>query len=138
MFGSKQKQDREERLDRLGRRLVRVPLADEAEVERAASSPFLYARVRARINAEQKRPEAGEQRLLVARVWRAVGVMGAAALLAVGSLWLTAPTGDSFSVEGFLGAGNARFEQVAFTDRDPITNDEVLSAIVADEAEDAK
>jgi hypothetical protein len=44
-----------ERLDRFGEELLNVIEASEAEIDRAAASPFLYRRILARIEAERKR-----------------------------------------------------------------------------------
>jgi len=61
----------DERLDQLGRGLVRASAAEESEVERVASSPFLYARLRTRINAEAERREAGESWRVMLKIGRA-------------------------------------------------------------------
>src|SRR5260370_34930338 len=46
-----------EQLDCAGRIVLRAAAADEAGTEAAAASPFLFARVRAAIAAEQRRRE---------------------------------------------------------------------------------
>ena len=60
MIGKKINRRSEEQLDLLGREIVRASAMNEAEGESAAASPFLYARLRSRINAEREQREAGE------------------------------------------------------------------------------
>lgn len=45
----------DEKLDRFGDELMRAFEASEAEINTAAASPFLFRRIRARIEAEQQR-----------------------------------------------------------------------------------
>jgi len=139
MFGGKRNSNAHERLDLLGRSAVRASASDESAAESAASSPFLFTRVRARILAERERRETGERWLnMFAVVRRAVPVMGLATVLAVGSLWFAAPNTSStqnFSVDALVGQNDEEFERVAFADRGSLTNDEVLSAIMDDEQE---
>ncbi len=45
----------EEKLDRLGDELLRAFEATDAEINNAATSPFLYRRIRVRIEAEERR-----------------------------------------------------------------------------------
>ena len=59
MTGNKKSRKSDEQLDRRGRELVRASVSDETEIEAASSSPFLYTRIRARINAELERRVAG-------------------------------------------------------------------------------
>lgn len=50
----------DEELDRLGRQVLRSASQAEREIEAVADSPFLFARVRARIaEEERRRNEAG-------------------------------------------------------------------------------
>jgi hypothetical protein len=57
--------------------------AGEAEAERVAASPFLYARLRTRISAEEERRAGGETWLaLLGVVWRSVPAMALVALFA--------------------------------------------------------
>ena len=122
-----------ERLDQLGRDLVRVSAANEAEAEDASSSPFLYTRLRSRITQERQRREAGESWLtMLAVVWRTVPAM---ALVAVFALILFLSAGQSarsssgFSDEALLDARDVGVEQVVFADRQPLSGDEVLATI---------
>jgi anti-sigma-K factor RskA len=143
MAGEEKKFGLEGRLDRLGRTVVRAAASNEGEAEAAASSPFLYARLRARIAAEAVRREEGEGWLAVLGVvWRAVPAMALVAVFAF-AMFLSAGTPaqpqQGFSDEALLGRNNAGVEQVVFTDARTISNDDVLATIISDEnREDAR
>ncbi|MDQ3133526.1 MAG: hypothetical protein M3Q76_01810 [Acidobacteriota bacterium] len=138
MFKSKDRRQLDERLDRMGREVLRAASSHsgEAEAENIASSPFLYARVRASINAErERRAAAGDSwlsLLLVAR--RAVPAMALSAALAFSMFWfgggnaLTQPTLDN---EDLFAANEARIESIVFDERDALTNDEMFDSIIS-------
>jgi hypothetical protein len=138
MFGKKRDSGLNERLDRVGREIVRASAATETEAEAAASSSFLYARVRSRIAAERERREAGESWLAMLSVmWRTVPVMALATVFAL-VLFLSTSTGGagpagSFIVESLMDAPDAGVEQVVFADRQPLSSDEVLATILSDD-----
>jgi hypothetical protein len=141
MIDKKKNQGTRERLDRIGREVVRASAADETEVERFAASPFLYARVRSRIAAERARREEGESWLaMLGVVWRAAPAMALTAIFAFAMFWSasmgTQSTG-SFSVESLLGAPDAGIEQAVFTDRQPLSSDEVLATILNEDEREA-
>lgn len=130
-----------ESLDQLGRAIVRVSAANETEAEDAASSPFLYTRLRSRIAVERQRREEGEGWLtMLAVVWRTVPAMALVAVFAL-VMFLFSGTGASnqsggFSDEALLGTRNGGVEQVVFADRQP-SRDEVLSTILGDDEQGA-
>jgi hypothetical protein len=135
MAGEKFSDAREGRLERFAREVVRASAAGEAEAEEAADAPFLYARVRARIEEERRRREEGEGWLALFGVaWRAVPAMTLMAALAV-ALFLSSGAGDltpGFGVgaETLLGERDEDFEQVVLADSRTPSNDEVLSTII--------
>lgn len=140
MAGEKLDDARRERLERVAREVVRASAAGEPEAEAAAGSPFLYARVRARIEEERRRREEGEGWLALFGVaWRAVPAM---ALVAVMAFALFLSTGAAELTPGFgLGAeallgereDGGDFEQVVLADtRTPSNEDEVLSTIIGE------
>jgi hypothetical protein len=134
MIRKKRDRKRDERLDRIASEVVRASATNTDEAEAAASSPFHYARLSARINAERARREEGERWFaLLGVVWRAVPAMALMAVLAF-SLFLSAsrgtPAGGSFSDEALLGARDAGVEHVVFADRKPLSSDEVLATIL--------
>lgn len=127
----------DERLDQIGRGLVRASAAGESEVEAVAASPFIYARLRTRINAEAERREAGESwRVLLSVVWRTAPGMALAAAFAFLLFWSSgapALAPGVLSDEAFLGTRDAGFEHVVFAERSPLSNDEVLATIMSEE-----
>ncbi|MDQ5839038.1 MAG: hypothetical protein M3379_19850 [Acidobacteriota bacterium] len=135
MAGEAKKRELEERLDRLGRTVVRAYASNDEEAGAAATAPFSYARLRARIRAEAARREEGEGWLAMLGVlWRAVPAMALVAVLAF-ALFLSAgaPVQPTFSDDALLGVNNAGVERVAFSDARSISNDDVLATIISDE-----
>jgi hypothetical protein len=143
MKDSARKKDSGARLDQMGREVVRASAAGEQEAEAVAASPFLYARVRAGIDAERRRREAGEPRLALLLVaWRAVPAMALVAVIAL-ALFLSAGAGElsarGFVEESMLGGREGDMEQVVFAESRAPSNDEVLSTIIgSDEREAAR
>ena len=141
MVGKKRERGSDERLDRLGRQIVRASAMNEGEAEAAASSGHLYARLRARIAAERERREEGERWFaLLDVVWRAVPAMALVAVFSL-ALFLSVSPGTrtlvSFSDEALLGARDAGIERVVFIDRQPLSSDEVLATILNAEEREA-
>ena len=141
MIGKNRNREAGERLDRVGREVVRAASANEAEGEAAASSPFLYARLRSRIAAEQKRREEGERwRALVGVVWRSAPAMALVAALAFVLFWsatLPARAPSAFIDEALMDARDAGVERVVFADRRALSNDEVLATILNEDEREA-
>jgi hypothetical protein len=141
MITKKRDRSPDERLDRLGREIVRASALNEAEVDALASSPFLYTRLRARIAEERARREEGESWLaMLAVAWRSVPAMALVAIFAF-VLFLSAGTGTtttaSFTDEALLGERDAGVEQMVFADRQPLSSDEVLTTILYEDEQGA-
>jgi hypothetical protein len=137
MTGKKIEQGTSDNLDRLGQSIIRAAADNQMEAEQAAASPFLYTRVRARINSERLRREEGERwRALFGVVWRAVPAMALVALFAV-VLFLSSSVTRSlggYTDDVLLGERDAEVERVVFaTDRQPLSSDDVLATILNDE-----
>lgn len=81
----------DETLNRFGGELLRAFEAGEAEISNAAASPFLYRRIRVRIEAEERRlaQQRGAWLSLLAGVKHAIPALLAFAVVAVASLMLT-------------------------------------------------
>jgi len=135
MAGSEK--DKGAALERVGREVVRASAANEQEAERAASSPFLYARVRASIAAERARREEAEWwRAALAVFRRAVPAMALVAALAFAlSLFAASPRGGTAAGAALLSPGDVGVEGVMFADGRTFSNDEVLDTILGDEEE---
>lgn len=81
----------DEMLNRFSDELLRAFEAGEAEISTAAASPFLYRRIRVRIEAEEQRiaRQRGAWMSLLVGVKHAIPVVAAFAVVAVASLMLT-------------------------------------------------
>ena len=139
MAGKMRQREADERLDRLGRELVRASASSNSEAEAVASSPFLYARLRMRINAEAESRAAGESWLvLLSAFWRSAPAMALAAVVAFLMFWSASPSTlapGALSEEALLGTSETGIEHVVFADRSALSNDEVLATILNDELE---
>src|SRR5499425_2466199 len=80
----------DEMLNRFGDELLRAFEASDAEISTAAASPFLYRRIRVRIEAEERRlaQQRGAWLSLLAGVKHAIPALLAFAVVAVASLML--------------------------------------------------
>jgi len=91
MFFSK-KEEMNENLDRAGSEVCRAAGLSELETDAAASAPFLYARVRARIERERQRSAENVPAIaMLSHAWRAVPALAMVAVAAVSVFWLTTP-----------------------------------------------
>jgi len=139
MFGKKKHRGFDEQLDRVGREIVRASAKNETEAESASSAPFLYARVRARIAAERKRREAGENWLsLLTVARRAVPAMALSAVIAFGVFLFgsNTPFEQAFDDDDVLFAANETgVGRVVFDDTDVLSNDEMLDTIMSGNGE---
>ena len=137
MTAKKREHDASDKLDRLGQKIVRASADNEQAVKAAASSPFLYARVRARIKADSGLREEGERwRALIGVIWRVVPAMAIVALFAF-VLFISSNftrTIGTYSDEALLGERDAGVERVVFaSDRQQLSSDDVLATILNDE-----
>lgn len=140
MAGKKKSGAARERLDEFGRGVVRAAASNQAEAEAAASSPFLYARVRARM-AELGQREERERRLATFMTfWRAVPSLALVAVLAfVLSLsvsWNSQPAGASGDY-ALLDVQEAGFDNVVFADARSLSSDDVLESIMSGDEQEA-
>ena len=133
--------EKDARLDRLGRLLVHSGAASEEEAERVADAPFLYTRLRARIEAERERREEGESWLaLLGVVWRAVPAMALIAFFALALFWTASPRAGApaaFGVEALFRTRDAGIEHIVFADTNGLSNDEVLATIMSEDEREA-
>jgi hypothetical protein len=115
-----------ERLDKFGEELLHAIESSDAEINTAATSPFLYRRIRARIEAEQKRmaEERGRWFALQTEARHAIPILAMIAVVAIGLLW-TIPARTPQTV-GTLGSS----QSPAITEISPFSNDEMMASIV--------
>jgi|SRR5688500_3930969 len=142
MSGEKSAAARAEQLERVAREVVRASADGGPEVERVASSPFLYARVRAAVEEERRRREEGEGWLgLFAVALRAAPGMALVAAAALGLfLWTGAPAPSPAPgiADVLLAERDGDIEHVVFADARTPSSDDVLSTIIGDESEAAR
>ncbi len=141
MFGRNNNRVSDERLTRLGSEVVRAAASNEGEAETIAASPFLYTRLRARIDGERQRREDVEGWFAVFGVFRrAVPAMALLAVFAFALFWTaslgTLSTSD-LSDSALFGERTAGIEHVVFADRNPLSSDEVLASILNDDEREA-
>ena len=125
----------EDQSDRAGRLVLLAAARNDDEAEAAASSPFLFARVRARIaQEERRRQESGSwvSLLLVSR--RAIPVMALVAVLAaILTVWSMRPSAPSLGYgledEALTDTRDPGVEQTILT-RNALSRDEVFSIVV--------
>ncbi len=122
----------DEKLDRFGDELLRAFEASDAEINTAATSPFLYRRVRARIEAEERR--LAEQRnpwvALLASAKRAVPMMAMLAIVALISLMVMPPHSQPRPTEGGMNEETPTLMSDVFS----FSQDEILASAVGLEA----
>ena len=124
-----------EELDRAGKLILMAATASESEIEAAASSPFLFTRVRAGINEERRRREESSGWLSLIQVaWRAVPAMALVAILAaVLTVWssqsvvVSTPQAED---EPLIGALDPGVEQTVLTSRNGLSRDDVFNIVL--------
>jgi hypothetical protein len=136
----------DEHLDRVGKSVVRSGGISDQETEAIASSPFMYARLRARIEAERLRPErrrddepqaAWFATIFVAR--RAIPALMLVAIFALSAFWLmktnqgaSKPSIDprDYNIARVAVGGTCALSSA---EECAISTDEVLATLFADE-----
>ena len=125
----------EDQLDRAGRLVLLAAARNDAEAEAAASSPFLYSRLRARISQEERRrEEAGNWVSLVFVARRAIPAMALVAILAaILTVWSMQPASPGFGYgiedEALTDTRDPGVEQTILT-RNALSRDEVFTIVV--------
>ena len=125
---------RDEELDRIGRLVLKSAAASESEIEAAATSPFLFTRVRAAINDERREREESPGWLSLIQVaWRAVPAMALVAIMTAAlTVWSTqtpvAPVAQTDDEP--LIALDPGVEQTVLASRNGLSRDEVFSIVV--------
>ena len=131
MFGKNRQNNHQ--LDHLGKVVLRAATADEQDIEAAASSPYLFTRIRARI-AEARREEANGWQSLPLIAWRAIPAMALIALLAGGlTIWTaqpnSAPVGFGIYEDALADTNDPGVEQRILS-RNGLSHDDVLTIVV--------
>jgi hypothetical protein len=125
----------EDKSDRAGRLVLLAAARNDEEADAAASSPFLYTRLRARISQEERRrEEAGSWGALLLVARRAIPAMALVAILAaILTVWSMQPTaspvGYGLEDEALTDTRDPGVEQAIFT-RKALSPDEVFTIVV--------
>jgi hypothetical protein len=127
------KQNNDE-LDRAGRIILFAASRNDEPVEAAATSPFLFARVRAAISETERQAEAAGWLPLLFVARRAVPVMALIAILtAILTVWAIRPIapapGYGLEDEALSDTRDPGVEQTVLT-RNALSRDEVFSLVV--------
>ena len=122
--------------DRAGRLVLLAAARNDEEADAAASSPFLYARLRTRISQEERRrEEAGSWGALLLVARRAVPAMALVAILAaILTVWsmqpiASTPAGYGLEDEALTDTRDPGVEQAIFN-RKALSRDEVFTIVV--------
>jgi hypothetical protein len=99
MLWKKNKTERNQQLDQLGRTLIQASQASEEEIERSISSPAIFERIRARAADSESRPSidylaannwaTNNWAASLSVAWRAIPALSLVAIIAL-ALWLGA------------------------------------------------
>jgi hypothetical protein len=124
-----------EELDRAGRLLLMAASGTEEDADAAASSPFLFTRVRAAISEErQRREESGNWLSLILVARRAVPAMAMVALLAaILTAWsaqLGNPAAPNFDEDALFETPGPGVEQTVLADASNLSQDDVFNIVV--------
>lgn len=141
MFWKKKNQPHDELLDRIGKSVARASGIDETKADQVASSPFLYAQLRARIEAERKQQTEPDSSWFatfkIAR--RAIPALALIAIAAVTSLWIAA---TKYTANPLPGGANLYVSypltpitacSLSSTDECAISSEEVLATMFAEQ-----
>ncbi|MDT7603372.1 MAG: hypothetical protein QOF61_1369 [Acidobacteriota bacterium] len=145
MFGKEAHKISDERLDRMGRLVVRSAASSaEEEADAVAASPFLYTRIAARIEERRRKRQDEGWLTLLAVAWRAVPVMAIVAAIASALLLWVGVSGATSATNqlGFEALSDTRGTGVVSTvlsDNSQLSHDDVLQIVVnRDETESHK
>jgi hypothetical protein len=123
----------DEWIDEVGREVARAAALADAEADAAVASPFAYARLRARIDAENRRRSRPADWAVQLRVVRmAVPAMALITIIAAGSFWFAAGGGTEAMPTRAVSVSACAIttdEELA-VDACSISSDEVLAVIV--------
>ena len=125
----------QEELDRAGKLILQAAVADDREIEAAAASPFLFARVRAGINSRLSPEESRGWLSLILVARRAVPVMAVIAVLAAVLTILSLQFGTvgrstQSDEEALFGGPDAGVEQTVLASRNGLSRDDVFNIVV--------
>ncbi len=121
---------KDEDIDRFGEQLLRAFEASQAEINTAATSPFLYRRIRVRIEAEERqRSEVkGKWFELLTEAKHAIPVLTMIAVMAIGLVWYS-PAFSTSNPNGLNLSTNPSYAQV-LAEIPGLSSDEMMASFV--------
>ena len=122
----KRNSQNDEHLDRAGKLFLRAAVADEQEIARAAESPFLFTRIRARITEQLRENESGGWQSFPLIAWRAIPAMALVASIAGGLMLWSGPSANAPSAANPT-VGFGTYEDALADTNDPGVEQTVLS-----------
>lgn len=129
MWNSKRAHIDDEKLDRFSEELLHALDAGEMEVNAAGNSPFLYRRIRVRIEAEERRRagDRGKLFMLFTEARHAIPVLALITVIAIGLVWYS----PSHSIEPSTFYGSSSASQAPMSSEMPgLSNDEIITSLV--------
>jgi hypothetical protein len=124
-------------IDRAGRLILNAAAAEANEIEAAASSPFLFTRIRAAISEESAREaQAGNWLSLILVAKRAIPAMAVVAILAaILTIWPAmfgggATPSQAADEEVLFGPAEPGVEQTVLASRNGLSRDEIFNIVV--------
>jgi len=145
MLGRETNRDHEsdpDSIDRLGRNIVRAAALSDEECDQVASSPMLYARIRAQIAQEQAGGTTpyGSWFAMILAAWRAIPVMAVIAIVAAGVFWwsgaagkvhrVPSPEAGSTQNSGAEGLGPVSACSISSKEECGISTEDVLATMI--------
>jgi hypothetical protein len=117
-----------QKLDRLGEKLLQALEVNDNEIKIAATSPFLYRRIRVRIESEERRisEDFGQWLTLLNQFRHAVPVLIMIAVIASGIVWYTPlPTNQSVNQNSTIqGIGFIHGELTG------LSNEDIMASVI--------
>jgi hypothetical protein len=123
-----------EELDRVAKLVLEAASANASDIEAAASSPFLFSRIRASINKGAEAEDSRGWLSLIQVAWRAVPAMALVAIMAAGlTVWSAqrtpAPVAQTDD-EPLIGALDPGVEQTVLASRNGPSREEIFNIVV--------
>jgi hypothetical protein len=128
-----------EQVDRCARQVLRAAANNTAEIEAAASSPFLYARVQMHIKIQQTHGVRLSYWIPLSRVSaEAIPIMALVTGLTVTAMWsmsLAAPVNPAIVDEDiFFEAGGTGVDRIVLSDGTSLSREDIFSVIIEPES----
>jgi len=139
MFWKKRDERANEELDLLGKSVLWSAAASDEEVDRAANAPYLFARIAARIDEQQRQRDevAGGWFVALIEAKRALIVLALVSIVAMSTFWLSGGNRSNQPPADATNTASGRQEPVSAcalssAEECAISNDDVLATMFAE------